>query len=263
MCGIAGRKILLITNLEKNIIWFLVYLILITILWPFCVLVVSIPLGQYSFFKNYILKIRNKMMNRRHALTATNQTRLAIFASGAGTNAKRIIEHFRNDPDVKIELIVTNRAGAGVIQVAEGNDIEQLLISKDQLANKPFLDELKNRKIDLIILAGFLLKIPPALIQAFPKKIINIHPALLPAYSGKGMYGMHVHDAVISNKEKQSGISIHYVDEIYDHGEMIFQARCEIDPADTAAGLAQKIHQLEHTHYPHVIESLLKKQKTS
>ena len=194
----------------------------------------------------------------------THQTNLAIFASGAGSNAKKIIEHFNNNPYVKIVLIVSNKAGAGVIQIAKDNNIDQVVISKDQLINDNyFIKDLEKRKIDLIILAGFLLKIPPALVQAFPKKIINIHPALLPAYGGKGMYGMHVHEAVIANKEKQSGISIHYVDEIYDHGEIIFQATCDIVPGDNADSLAQKIHLLEHTYYPSVIETVLKKQKAS
>ena len=204
-------------------------------------------------------------MLRRNALPdKTHQTNLAIFASGAGSNAKKIIEHFKNNLDVKIELIVSNKAGAGVIQIARDNNIDQVVISKDQLINdNNFIRDLQKRKINLIILAGFLLKIPPALVQAFPKKIINIHPALLPAYGGKGMYGMRVHEAVIANKEKQSGISIHYVDEIYDHGEIIFQATCNIEPGDNAERLAQKIHLLEHDHYPAVIETVLKKQKAS
>ncbi|MEO8770660.1 MAG: phosphoribosylglycinamide formyltransferase [Ferruginibacter sp.] len=264
LCGFAGRKILLLTNLEKNIAWFLLYIILITILWPFSVLIVSIPLGQFSFFKKYILKIRNKMMLRNAVLNNIHQINLAIFASGAGTNAKKIIEHFKNDHHVKIELIVSNKSGAGVIQIAKDNNIDQVVINKDQLIyDSNFIRDLEKRKIDFIILAGFLLKIPPALIQSFPKKIINIHPALLPAYGGKGMYGMHVHETVIANKEKQSGISIHYVDEIYDHGEIIFQATCNIDPADTAEDLAKKIHLLEYTHYPAVIETVLKNQKAS
>jgi phosphoribosylglycinamide formyltransferase-1 len=199
------------------------------------------------------------MMVKRNSPSNNNrQIHLAIFASGTGTNTKKIIEHFKNNPHIKIEVIVTNKAGAGVLQVAKENNIDQLLISKDQLTNNNIIQDLRKRKIDLIILAGFLLKIPPVLIQAFPKKIINIHPALLPAYGGKGMYGMHVHEAVIANKEKQSGISIHYVDEIYDHGEIIFQATCNIGPADNAKSLAQKIHELEHAHYAAVIETVLK-----
>ncbi len=196
--------------------------------------------------------------------SGVHDIRIAIFASGAGSNAKKIIEHFKNDRHIKIELIVCNRSNAGVLQVARDNNIEYILVNKTvPLESESFLHELKKRKIGFIILAGFLLKIPPALIHAFQKKIINIHPALLPAYGGKGMYGMHVHEAIISNKEKQSGISIHYVDEIYDHGEILFQAVCDIEPADTAATLAQKIHLLEHHHYPVVIERLLKKQKPS
>lgn len=197
------------------------------------------------------------MSGGRKKKTSVN---IAIFASGAGSNAKKIIKHFKNNNDINIALIVSNKAQAGVLNIARDHNIETLLINKEQPLNSAgFVSALQNRKIDFIVLAGFLLKVPPVLIQAFPKKIINIHPALLPAYGGKGMYGMHVHEAVISNKEKQSGISIHYVDEIYDHGEIIFQASCSIDPGDTAEILAQKIHQLEHGHYPAVIESLLKK----
>ncbi len=262
LCGFAGRKLLLLTNLEKNVLWIFLYIIVITLLWPICVLVVSIPLGQFSFFKNYILRIRNRMTARRNLGTPPVAT-IAIFASGAGSNAKKIIEHFKNNSYVRVGLIVSNKPNAGVIQIARDNNITCMVITKDQLPADSFIQELRKNKIDLIILAGFLLKIPPELIKAFPKKIINIHPALLPAYGGKGMYGNHVHEAVILNEEKQSGISIHYVDEIYDHGEIIFQATCDIAPTDTAESLAQKIHLLEHAHYPSVIEAILKKQKAS
>ena len=262
LCGFAGRKLLLLTNLEKNALWILLYIVIITLLWPICVLIVSIPLGQFSFFKNYVLRIRNKMMARRN-LDTSPIINIAIFASGAGSNAKKIIEHFKNNTHVKVALIVSNKPHAGVIQIAHDNDIASMVVTKDQLPADGFIQELRKNKIELIILAGFLLKIPSALITAFPKKIINIHPALLPAYGGKGMYGNHVHKAVILNEEKQSGITIHYVDEIYDHGEIIFQATCDIEPTDTVESLAQKIHLLEHAHYPPVIEAILKKQKAS
>jgi formyltetrahydrofolate-dependent phosphoribosylglycinamide formyltransferase len=257
LCGYAGRKILLWSGLEKNITWVLIYIVVITILWPFCVLIVSIPLGQFSFFRRYILKIKDRVTGKRNLSVGTH---IAIFASGAGSNAKKIIEHFKNNDHIKIRLVITNKANAGVLSIARENNIEYLLLPKSQmLADEHFLGELKKRKIDIIVLAGFLLKIPAGLIHAYPKKIINIHPALLPAYGGKGMYGMHVHEAVISNKEKQSGITIHYVDEIYDHGEIIFQSTCDIRPGDTAEDLAHKIQAMEHRHYPAVIEGILQK----
>jgi formyltetrahydrofolate-dependent phosphoribosylglycinamide formyltransferase len=264
LCGFAARKLLLLTGLEKNLLWVILYITLLTILWPICVLIVSIPLGQFSFFRIYIYKIWSRMRLRRNFnnMSTDDIYHIAIFASGAGSNAKKIIEYFKNDPKIKISLLVSNKSNAGVLQIARDNKIEQLLINKMlPLDGGVFIEELKKRGINFIVLAGFLLKIPPALIRAFPKKIINIHPALLPAYGGKGMYGMHVHEAVISASEKQSGISIHYVDELYDHGDIIFQATCNIEPGDTPEILALKIHSLEHAHYPAQIAQLLKKQK--
>ncbi len=262
LCGWAGRKILLFSGMEKGLAWLFLYIILITLLWPLCVLIVSIPLGQFSFFKKYILKIWDKVRGKR-----TRPVNVAIFASGAGSNAKKIIEYFGR-PEKKgiarVNLIVCNKPGAGVLDIAKENYIPTLIIDKERFfPGDTFLPALRDHHIDFIILAGFLWKIPPAIIQAYPKKIINIHPALLPAYGGKGMYGKHVHEAVILNKEKSSGISIHFADEMYDHGEILFQAKCEVTDADTATSLAEKIHVLEHTHYPVVIEDILKKQKLS
>jgi len=183
---------------------------------------------------------------------------IAIFASGAGSNAQKIIDHFRGSDSVSISLIVCNKPGAGVLDIAAHENIPALLINKESFfRGDAYVNELRKHHIDFIVLAGFLWKIPVALIRAFNGKIINIHPALLPNYGGKGMYGQFVHEAVINNKDRESGISIHYVDEIYDHGKIIFQAKCKVDEADTAATLAQRIHQLEHEHYPVVIERLL------
>jgi formyltetrahydrofolate-dependent phosphoribosylglycinamide formyltransferase len=189
---------------------------------------------------------------------------IAIFASGAGSNAQNIINYFRpNEPlggSVSIKLIVCNKPGAGVLAIADREQIPTLLIEKEKFfRGNAYVDELKEKKIGFIVLAGFLWKIPSALIKAFPHKIINIHPALLPKYGGKGMYGHHVHQAIIDNKEKESGISIHYVDELYDHGDLIFQAKCAIHETDTADSLAKCIHQLEHEHYPRVIAALVDK----
>ncbi len=260
LCGYAGRRLLLLTGLDKGIAWFILYIVLITLLWPLCVLLISIPLGQFAFFRKYIQKIWKKISGKKN----NSPVHIVIFASGAGSNAKKIIEYFAGSATVKVALIVCNKPGAGVLSVAAQNGIPTLLIEKERfLHGDGYLPELKKYYTGLVVLAGFLWKIPPALVAAFPKKIINIHPALLPKYGGKGMYGNRVHEAVIAAQEKESGISIHYVDEIYDHGETIFQASCPLEPGDTSESLAQKIHGLEHAHYPGVIESLLQKQNRS
>jgi phosphoribosylglycinamide formyltransferase-1 len=185
--------------------------------------------------------------------------KIAVFASGAGSNAQKIIEHFRQSEKATVSLIVCNKPGAGVLQIAAENSIPVLLTEKEKFfRGNAYTDELLERQIDFVVLAGFLWKIPLALIRAYQQKIINIHPALLPKYGGKGMYGMHVHEAVMDNHEKESGITIHFVDELYDHGKIIFQATCPVFENDTAEMLAQRIHILEHEYYPRVIEDLLK-----
>ena len=179
---------------------------------------------------------------------------IAVFASGAGSNAQQIIQHFKSNSSAKIALVVCNKPGAGVIDIATKENIPVLLIEKEKfLQGNAYTDELKDMGIGFIVLAGFLWKIPSKLVAAFTHKIVNIHPALLPKYGGKGMYGKFVHQAVIAAGEKESGITIHFVDELYDHGNIIFQAVCSIDKDDTAASLAQKIQLLEHAHYPAVI----------
>jgi phosphoribosylglycinamide formyltransferase-1 len=183
---------------------------------------------------------------------------VAIFASGAGSNAKRIIEYFRHHPDIRISLIVSNKPGAGVLSIAERERIPLLLIEKEQFFRaNAYVDELRERGIDFLVLAGFLWKIPADLVKAYKGRIVNIHPALLPKYGGKGMYGEHVHQAVIAAKEKESGITIHYVDELYDHGQVIFQASCPVEAGDTPEMLAEKIHALEHEHFPRVLEEVI------
>jgi phosphoribosylglycinamide formyltransferase-1 len=189
---------------------------------------------------------------------------VAIFASGTGSNAKKIIEYFANASHIKISLIVCNKKGAGVISIAEKEHIPVLLIDKEQFLNgDAYVEVLKHHAIDFIVLAGFLWKIPSKLIAAYPNKIINIHPALLPKYGGKGMYGHFVHEAVVAAKDPESGITIHYVDEQYDHGNVIFQARCTIDPVDTADVVAQKVLVLEHLHFPRVVEETIQMQNRS
>lgn len=182
---------------------------------------------------------------------------IAIFASGAGSNTQKIIDYFKKSTKVKVALIVCNNAKAGVLHIAAMEGIPVLLVEKEKFKETGYVEEIKESSISFIILAGFLWKIPSVLINAFPHKIINIHPALLPAYGGKGMYGHAVHAAVITSKDKMSGITIHYVDEEYDHGKTIFQALCDIDATETPESLAQKIHQLEHEHYPKIIEEIL------
>lgn len=184
--------------------------------------------------------------------------KLAIFASGAGSNAQKIIDHFKDSPLAEIALIVCNKRHAGVLEIAHREQIETLVTEKEAFQKDGYAPFLKEKGIDFVILAGFLLKIPQALIDAYPRRIVNIHPALLPLYGGKGMYGHFVHEAVIANKEAQSGITIHWVDEHYDHGDIIFQAACPIAPEDTATALAEKVHRLEHEHFAAVIERILK-----
>ncbi|MBO9562220.1 MAG: phosphoribosylglycinamide formyltransferase [Niastella sp.] len=188
----------------------------------------------------------------------TTAVRIAIFASGAGSNAQKIIDHFRDSQSINIALIVCNKPGAGVLGIAEREHIPVLLIEKEPFfRGNGYVDELKAARIDFIVLAGFLWKVPATLTAAYPNKIVNIHPALLPRYGGKGMYGMHVHEAIIAAGETESGITIHYVDNVYDNGAVIFQATCAIEPGDTPARLAQKVHLLEHTHYPRVIQEVV------
>ncbi|HEX8278002.1 MAG TPA: phosphoribosylglycinamide formyltransferase [Segetibacter sp.] len=186
--------------------------------------------------------------------------RIAIFASGAGSNAKKIIEHFAGDREIHVGLIVCNKPGAGVLNIASDFHIPVLMIEKDRfLKGNCYVDELKNAGIDFIVLAGFLWKIPEVITQAFRNRIINIHPSLLPKYGGKGMYGSKVHEAVITAGEKQSGITIHYVDEHYDNGDIIFQATCPVFENDTPDTLAEKIHKMEHENFPRIVDECVSK----
>lgn len=183
---------------------------------------------------------------------------IAIFASGEGTNAQCIIDYFKSSDKISVALVVSNKSTANVLKRAEIAKVPTLLIDKpDFYESEAVINKLKAAKIDLIILAGFLWMIPDSLIKAFSHKIINIHPALLPKFGGKGMYGMNVHKAVIESKEKQSGISVHYVNEHYDEGEIISQHSCDVSENDTPEILAQKIRKLEHEFFPKVIEKML------
>lgn len=184
--------------------------------------------------------------------------KIAIFASGSGTNAENIVRHFKDSTLCKVELILSDKNNAYVLERARQLGVESFVFSAHELDETDIvIDLLEKKRIDFIILAGFLLKIPNGLIAKFPSRIINIHPALLPSFGGKGMYGMNVHRAVIEAGEKESGITIHLVDEHYDNGKILFQARCTISDSDTPEDLANKIHLLEQTHFPRVIEEYI------
>jgi phosphoribosylglycinamide formyltransferase 1 len=320
LTGYTAKKIMDVLSVEKDWLWTIIYIVLITIIWPLAVLSVSLFFGQFQFFRGYVTRLGQKIgivsnsesrvpgseSARRlqfgvqssepvgslqfgaqssergvqssafrantadsgrpasdselQTLNSRLPTNIAIFASGAGSNAQKIIDHFRNSPTAKIALIVCNRKKAGVLQIAEKENIPFLVIEKEKFfSGNGYLEELTSRKIGFIVLAGFLWKVPESLIRAFPKRIINIHPALLPRYGGQGMYGNYVHEAVIGAGEKESGITIHYVDEHYDNGDIILQVKCPVLDGDTPESLAYRVHQLEHFNYAVVIEDLIKK----
>ena len=266
LCGYAGRKLLAFSGLEKGILWVVLYIILIILLWPLAVILVSILTGQFPFFKNYIRRISGKMFGTK----SKKRVSIAILASGTGSNAQRIIETLPDHWDdngplqAKIAVIISDNPSAKVIGIAEKNNIPaEVIYLKNKTAeeiSEAYLSLLNKYRIDFIVLAGYLKMIPAAVIKAYPKKIMNIHPALLPKYGGPGMYGTRVHEAVLDAGEKESGISIHYVDEIYDHGEVIFSTTCALDENETPASLAQKVHQLEHRHYPGIIAQVIHSQ---
>ena len=184
--------------------------------------------------------------------------RIALFASGSGSNAEAIARHFAGRADVQITLILTNNPEAGVIQRARRLHIPVVVFDKKTFYDtERIMELLVNQKVDLIVLAGFMMLIPEKLIRAFPEKMVNIHPALLPKYGGKGMYGHHVHEAVVAAGEAQSGITIHFVNEVYDEGKIIFQATCDLETTDTAEDVARKVQVLEHRHYPQVVDELI------
>ncbi|MBL0314878.1 MAG: phosphoribosylglycinamide formyltransferase [Flavobacteriales bacterium] len=185
--------------------------------------------------------------------------RIAILASGAGNNARNIINHFKGNNDVRIVLIASNKSDAGVLDIAKEHSIETCLLNHENFySSDQFLQLLLSRNVNFIVLAGFLKKVPENLIKAFPHAIVNIHPALLPAYGGKGMYGHHVHEAVHDHREKESGITIHFVNEHYDEGQIIFQAKTVIETSDTPLDIERKVRALEMEYFPTVIEKILR-----
>jgi len=207
-----------------------------------------------------LLKIEKKEPKLSQALYFMNhdqKKKIVIFASGAGSNAQKIIEYFKENKTAKVVLIVCNKPGAGVVEIAKNENIPVLFVEKNKFNETGYFEEIKKYQPDILVLAGFLWKVPAILIHHFPHQIINIHPALLPSYGGKGMYGSSVHKAVVDAKEKESGITIHFVDEKYDHGETIFQAKCFLNENESPESLAAKIHQLEHEYFAKTIEKLL------
>ena len=183
---------------------------------------------------------------------------IAIFASGTGSNARKIIEYFQNKPDIGVNLVLSNRANAPVLEMARDYGINtQTLTRKEFYETERLIDQLQESQINFIVLAGFLWLIPSYLVQAYPKKMVNIHPALLPKYGGKGMYGHRVHEAVKNAGASESGMTIHYVNEAYDEGDIVFQASCRLHPDDSPEQIAQRVLKLEHEHFAPVIEQLI------
>ncbi len=272
-------------GMDADTFWvyrWLVKLSMLLIGYQFLLLFYGALLGQWKFFWSYEKKLLQKLGLIKAQETISSQPltittdgkvkdgiipnipnnshihHIAIFASGAGSNAQKIIHHFTNHPSVKIALIVCNKPEAGVLSIAAASGINTFFIEKERFfRGDGYATELKSKKISFIVLAGFLWKIPATLIEAFPRRIINIHPAMLPKFGGKGMYGSKVHEAVIAAGEPKSGITIHYVDGHYDSGDIIEQATCDILPNDTPETLAVKVHELEYAYYPTVIEQLL------
>lgn len=247
--------------------WWTTKIVILIFGYQILILIIGYCFGMFSFFWEYEKKIlrrlgliKKDLPEKKEAtnLSSSTQTkRIAIFASGAGSNAKVLIDYFKDHSTIKIALIVCNQPKAGIVNIAKKEKIPLLLINKKIFEEDGYNSPLQEHGITHIILAGFLLKIPKSLIQLYANKIINIHPALLPKYGGKGMYGNAVHQAVINAKEKKSGITIHFVDENYDTGKTIFQITCKVDPDDNPESLAKKIHQLEHAYYSKKIEAVL------
>jgi len=253
-------------HLDFSSAWYWILKIVVLVFgYQVLILLVSIPFGQFTFFWKYEKKILRRfgLMKREGTIGnrqwAMGNKHIAIFASGTGSNAQKIIDYFKNHTSIKVELIVSNNSNAGVLKIAAKENIPYLIIDKEKFfRGNGYADELKEKKIDLIVLAGFLWKIPDVLIQAYPRRIINIHPALLPRYGGKGYYGQYVHESVIDSQDNESGITIHYVDEHYDHGDIILQVKCPVLKTDTPETLAVRIHELEYSYYSQIIEKLLK-----
>lgn len=192
----------------------------------------------------------------------TGKHNIAIFASGTGSNAKKIIEFFEHNPEINVCLVVSNKKDAPVLAMAESYGVETKVIDRDYFyKSEDILIFFNEYLIDFVVLAGFLWLVPKYMVEAFPKRMVNIHPALLPKYGGKGMYGAKVHRAVKEAGETKTGITIHYVNEEYDDGDIVFQASCELGPKDTPETIQKKVHELEHRYFPKIIDRLLNENK--
>ena len=185
--------------------------------------------------------------------------RIVIFASGSGSNAENIIEFFQTRDSISVTHVLTNNQHAKVLDRCKRLNVSSVVFSREEFTKTDKIVEFLKKEADYIVLAGFLWRVPANIVEAFPDKIINIHPALLPKYGGKGMYGMNVHKAVKENLEEETGITIHYVNENYDEGAIIFQAECKLTMSDTPEDIAQKVHELEYKHFPEVIENVILK----
>lgn len=202
---------------------------------------------SYSFFVLFVQQLNFKMI------------RIAILASGSGTNAENIINYFKDNSKIKVVQVLSNKKDAKVLERAKRLKISNISFNKDDFYHTNTIVNYLKETADFIVLAGFLWKVPQSLLAAFPNKIVNIHPALLPKYGGKGMYGMHVHEAVVANKETETGITIHFVNENYDEGAIVFQAKTAVEPNDSPHDVAKKIHELEYKYFPSIIESVILK----
>lgn len=254
-------KITLWFNIEKwSVSFWILKLCILLIGYQILLLFFGAIFGQFKFFWKY----EKRILQAIGILKKAPPYRIIIFASGAGSNAANLIQYFNHNPKKArkglVTKIITNNPSAGVVEIAKKENIPIDIITKAQFENGDNLNDwIKNA--ELIVLAGFLWKCPEKMVKALPQKIINIHPALLPKYGGKGMYGSHVHEAVLANGELESGITIHFIDEHYDCGETIFQAAVKIEKGETPQSLAEKIHHLEHEHYSRTVEKVIKKAK--
>lgn len=264
LCGYLGRKLLAMVFDGRGVLWVVVYVLLVTLLWPLCVIVVSIFTGQFNFFRAYLAKMGRRISGQKKA--DVGHFNIAIFASGTGSNAEQIIGQLPQLVPTKVrkpvfKIIISDNPAAKVLDLAGRNKIPSAVIQlkglNDAATGDMYRDLLEPLEIDLIILAGYLKKIPAAVVARYPDRIVNIHPALLPAYGGKGMYGANVHRAVIAANESFSGISIHLVDEIYDNGKILLQEKVSVDKTDTPESLAKKVLALEHKYYPQVIAEII------
>lgn len=214
----------------------------------------AITLPKSSWWINNAVNLHAK---QKHIMPNSHHT-IAIFASGAGSNALNFIKTFEQVENTTIGLVVSNNEHAGVLNIADEYGVPKVVLNKTQLHDETYvLPLLQQHKIDFIVLAGYMLLIPAFLVKHFPNKIVNVHPALLPKFGGKGMYGKHVHQAVIDAGETETGMTIHYVNEHYDEGNIIHQASCKVEPGDTVADLTKKVQRLEHEYYPNVVASIL------